>query len=87
MNRCKLFLSKVLRLRKYLIREGRCKRNVMKLLRLSGKIEQYLQFYPKASEASMKKWMRKHQAEILELIPGNKAGDSMKKEFFNLIAS
>jgi hypothetical protein len=87
MSQCKQFLNKVLRIRKRLVHDGKCKKNVTRLLHLSTKIEQYLQFYPKASEAAMRKWMRKHEAEILELIPGNKAGDSMKKEFFNLIES
>ena len=87
MSKCKSYLYKVLRTRKRIIASGKSKRNVMRLLQLSSKIEQYLQFYPKAPESSMKKWMRKHQEEILELIPGNKAGDGLKREFFNLIES
>lgn len=68
-ERMQAFLKKVLRQRKFLVETGRSKKNAMQCLHLIDRIEKFLDFYPNIRPAALQKYMRRHEVDILFLIP------------------
>lgn len=81
------YLYKVIRLRRKLIAIGASKLNTALCLMLISDLERWLKFYPAASEAQVRNFLRRHYDEVLFLLPGgeNRAGRALMNQLDQLI--
>jgi hypothetical protein len=76
----KKILVKVLRVRKYLLKNGKSFKNQMKCYSLVEKFDTHLKCYPNISDQALSKYVQKHMDEILFLLPSNQTGENLKIE-------
>lgn len=83
------FILKVIRIRKRLILNGHSRANAMQCFTRMRKMENWLSFFPNASEENMRKFFLRHTIDILYLIPGERctAHEKLLKEFNELYAT
>jgi hypothetical protein len=79
------YIYKVIRTRKAIMRRGASQLNAMACLLAIQKLEAWLSAYPNASPQQVRAYMMRHRATIEFLIPGNLAGESLKKELCSLL--
>lgn len=83
------FAKKVIRMRKRLIKTGKSRQNPMLALHALEAIERWLNFYPKANDSQVARFLARHKGQMYTLIPGAKcpAGEKLIEELNQLTQS
>ncbi len=85
MSALRKHIESTIRQREFLIRKHYSKRDVMRINGILKPLKNWLQAYPNASDENVLNWASRHAAHIDFLIPGNEAGKTRRKEFYELI--
>jgi hypothetical protein len=82
----KAFLTKVVRMRKMLVKTNKSKLPVMAMTEAMKPLELWMQHFPNASEEACKKQLLRYQENIILLIPGQgcKTHKQLMEEFNQL---
>jgi hypothetical protein len=76
-------IAKILRVRKNLIKLQKCNKNVALCIKYTQEIELLMQVHGKKwNEEGWKNFAKRQISQIEYLIPGSKAGDTLKKELY-----
>lgn len=86
-SRARSFLMKVIKIRKHIIREGKSRKNEMRMHKLIQELTAWVYAWPNASEAQVINYIRNKEQEIIELIPGEgcQARKALMDELFDLL--
>lgn len=80
-------LMKIIRMRRHLIKIGKSGKNICTCMRHIAKVEPWLNAYPYASDANLRRFARKHEDSFRYLMPSgtNPAHTKISETFQNLI--
>lgn len=71
---------KAIKMRAHLLRTGKGKNTSLKLVSAYEKFRKYMEAYPKASDESVKKFVTQNYNDLMDLIPSNAAGNSIRQK-------
>lgn len=79
------FLQKVVRVRKYLMREGKSGKHQFRCIRIIEEFEKYMSAYKSLPDDYWRRFIVKHKEDIQFLFPENKTGENFTKTLNDLI--
>lgn len=63
-------INKLLRMRKKMLKDGTCKKNTMLVQKAINKFQIYLEFFPNASDESLRNYCIVNYTYLMVLMPG-----------------
>lgn len=81
------FANKLIRMRTYLVQNGKSYRNEMAVYKAIKRLKSWLDFYPAASDEQVARYLQKNADAVMALMPGTRsaAHQSLQQQFNNLI--
>lgn len=73
MSTARKYIKKVVRMRRYLNREGLSGKNVLATERAIAKLQRWLEFYPNATDAQVRRFLQRSINEVEILLPGQRS--------------
>lgn len=87
MNRGRQYIRKVIRMRLYLMQEGKSQRDPVMCNRIIKELTRWLNFYTRATEQQVAKFLLRNEEAILQILPGkgNPSRESLLRELNQII--
>lgn len=87
MSEARAYIRKLVRMRKHLNKQGLSGKNVMATERAMRALINWLEFFPNASDAQVRRFIERHLNEVELIMPGenSRSFESLNQQLISLI--